>query len=113
MAGQLDRIGVSYLHLAEADWDDAPQVPEQFRHELRNYFKQTIIVAGGYDPERADWIIQANLADLVAFGRPFIANPDYPQRVRQGWPLAEFKADYLFGGAQLGYSDFANYVSAE
>lgn len=113
VAGQLDRIGVSYLHLAEADWDDAPQVPEQFRHELRNYFKQTIIVAGGYDPERADWIIQANLADLVAFGRPFIANPDYPQRVRQGWPLAEFKADYLFGGAQLGYSDFSNYVSAE
>lgn len=113
VAGQLDRIGVSYLHLAEADWDDAPQVPEQFRHELRDCYKQTIIVAGGYDPEKADWIIQANLADLVAFGRPFIANPDYPKRVHQGWPLADFKADQLFGGTYLGYSDYSDYAPAE
>jgi N-ethylmaleimide reductase len=83
---RLDAMGIAYLHLSEADWDDAPQVPEDFRRELRRAFKGALIVAGRYDPSRAQAILAAGLADLVAFGRPFIANPDLPRRYAQGLP---------------------------
>ena len=89
-AKELDRIGLVYIHLSEADWDDAPQVPKQFRHDLRAVYAGKIIVAGKYTKDRADKILGAGLADLVAFGRPFIANPDLPRRFAKGLSLAEF-----------------------
>ena len=105
-ARRLDRLGIAYLHLSEADWDDAPQVPESFRHELSSTFSGAIIVAGGYDAQRAEAILDSGLADLVAFGRPFIANPDFPARIAKNLPLADFDASTLFGGDAHGYSDY-------
>lgn len=105
-AKALSAMGLAYLHLAEADWDNAPQVPESFRHELRAAFAGRIIVAGGYDAERAQAIVASGLVDAVAFGRPFIANPDLPERYRQQLPLAGFNATQLFGGSTVGYSDY-------
>jgi N-ethylmaleimide reductase len=105
-AHRLDAMGIAYLHLSEADWDDAPQVPESFRHELRSIFSGILIVAGAYDAARAEAIIDADLADLVAFGRPFIANPVFPARIANGKPLAAFDASTLFGGGAQGYSDY-------
>jgi N-ethylmaleimide reductase len=69
---------VAYVHLVEADWDDAPQFTEEFRKEVRARFSGSIIVAGKYDIDRANWVLERGYADLVAFGRPFIANPDLP-----------------------------------
>ncbi|MDB5480529.1 MAG: NADH:flavin oxidoreductase/NADH oxidase [Caulobacteraceae bacterium] len=97
---------IAYIHLAEADWDDAPVVPESFREALRARFANTIIVAGRYDPARASRILDAGHADLVAFGRPFVANPDLPRRFRLGLPLAQFDAATLFGGGVAGYTDY-------
>ncbi|MCZ4303965.1 alkene reductase [Zoogloeaceae bacterium G21618-S1] len=105
-ATRLDALGVGYLHLSEADWDDAPQIPDDFRHALRARFDGTLIVAGGYDAERAQAIVQTGLADAVAFGRPFIANPDLPARLAHGDPLADFNPATLFGGDAHGYSDY-------
>jgi N-ethylmaleimide reductase len=105
-ARRLEQLGIAYVHLSEADWDDAPQVPESFRHELRAVFSGAIIVAGGYDAARAEAIIDSRLADLVAFGRPFIANPDFPARIAMSQPLAAFDANTLFGGDARGYSDY-------
>ena len=105
-ARRLEQLGIAYVHLSEADWDDAPQVPESFRHELRAVFSGAIIVAGGYDAARAEAIVDSRLADLVAFGRPFIANPDFPARVANGLPLASFDGSTLFGGDARGYSDY-------
>ncbi|MFM7332342.1 MAG: alkene reductase, partial [Brachymonas sp.] len=99
-------LGLAYIHLAEADWDDAPQVPLEFRHALRKVFSGAIMVAGGYDQARASAIIHAGLADLVAFGRPFIANPDFPNRVRSGKAQAAFDPNTLFGGTAKGYTDY-------
>jgi N-ethylmaleimide reductase len=76
----LQARGIGYLHLAEADWDDAPQFTEEFRKAIRARFKRPIIVAGNYDKARADWVLSSGYADLVAFGRPFVANPDFPRR---------------------------------
>ena len=108
-AARLEALGIAYLHLSEADWADAPQIPEDFRHELRRRFKGAIIVAGKYDRARGDAILASGLADLVAYGRSFIANPDLPARMANNWPLAELDASRLFGGDARGYNDYPNY----
>jgi len=97
---------VAYVHLVEADWDDAPQFTEEFRKEVRARFSGSIIVAGKYDIERANWVLERGYADLVAFGRPFIANPDLPARLRQRLPIANFDPATLFGGRDHGYTDY-------
>jgi N-ethylmaleimide reductase len=111
-AREIDRIGLAYIHLSEADWEDAPQVPDQFRRDLRAAYKGAIIVAGKYDKSRAEAIVGAGLADLVAFGRPFIANPDLPYRYRNDLPLAQFDGATLFGGTEHGYTSYPALVSA-
>lgn len=99
---------IGYIHLAEADWDDAPEVPESFRVALRKRYAGAIIVAGRYDLARANEVLEAGYADLVAFGRPFVANPDLPRRLRLGLPLADFQTATLFGGGAAGYTDYAD-----
>ena len=105
-AAELSRRGVGYVHLAEADWNDAPQVPEDFRRALRRAFAGRIIVAGRYDAPRAETLLASGLVDLIAFGRPFIANPDLPARLAGRLPLASFDGQALFGGSAAGYSDY-------
>ncbi|MGE6781963.1 alkene reductase [Ensifer adhaerens] len=105
-AKEIDRIGLAYIHLVEADWDDAPEIPEDFRRDLRTAYSGRIIVAGRYDREKAEAILAADLADIVAFGRSFIANPDLPRRLKEGLPLASFDAATLFGGSAEGYSTY-------
>jgi N-ethylmaleimide reductase len=102
----LQAQGVGYLHLVEADWDDAPQFTESFRKEIRARFQGPIIVAGHYDLDKANWVLDNGYADLVAFGRPFVANPDLPYRLAQGLPLAGFDPATLFGGGEHGYTDY-------
>ncbi|MDQ2139911.1 alkene reductase [Alcaligenaceae bacterium B3P038] len=109
LAQKLDEIGLAYIHLAEADWDDAPQIPEAFRHDLRRVFQGRVIVAGKYDLDRAEHILNQGLADLVAFGRPFVANPDLPARYAAKLPLDDFDSKTLFGGDARGYSDYPAY----
>ena len=70
-----------------------------------------LIVAGRYDQSRAGAIVGGGLADLVVFGRTFIANPDLPARFRHGWPLAAFDGG-LFGGDAHGYTSYPAYASA-
>jgi len=102
----LQTLGIAYLHLVEADWEDAPQFTEAFRADIRVRFQRPIIVAGKYDLKRANWVIDQGYVDLVAFGRPFVANPDLPRRLLENLPLAEFAGDTLFGGDEHGYSDY-------
>lgn len=106
LARELDRMGLAYIHLAEADWDDAPVTPESFRRELRNAFSGKIVVAGKYTKERGEKIIADGYADLVCFARPFIANPDLPRRFRENLPLASFDPETLFGGTEDGYTTY-------
>lgn len=112
LAKKLNAIGLSYIHLSEADWDDAPKIPEDFRHEMRRAYQGKVIVAGKYDAQRAEAILKNGLADLVAFGRPFIANPDLPARYASNLPLEAFDANALFGGDARGYSDYAALTTA-
>ncbi|KFJ90431.1 oxidoreductase [Pseudomonas sp. 1-7] len=105
----LEEIGVAYLSLAEADWDEAPELPATFRNAVREVFSGRIMYAGRYTAERAAAAIDAGWADLIAFGRPFIANPDLPQRIANGWPLNPVDASSMYGGTEKGYVDYPFY----
>lgn len=105
-ATELQHRDIAYMHLSEADWDDAPVIPENFRISLREVFTNTIIVAGNYTQIRADEMLDKGYADLVAFGRPFIANPDFVSRLKNDQPLSDLDGATLFGGTELGYTDY-------
>ena len=107
----LEQAGVGYLSIAEADWDNAPDLPEPFRREVRRTFSGQILYAGRYTAERGARLIEAQLADLIAFGRPFIANPDLPSRIANGWPLNPLDPASLYGGNERGFTDYPFYES--
>lgn len=113
LAAWCETKGIAFIHLAEADWDDAPQVPYEFRETLRATFRGVIIVAGNYTLEKADKLLAAGVADLVAFGRAFIANPDFPYRLRENLALAPIgNPATLFGGNEVGYTDYPSHAAA-
>ena len=102
----LGEIGVGYIHIAEADWDDAPYLPLEFKRQLRTAFPGTLIYAGKYTGESARTALNEGWADLIAFGRPFVANPDLPARLRTNAPLAVPDRETLFGGGAHGFTDY-------
>ncbi|MCA3186488.1 MULTISPECIES: alkene reductase [unclassified Cupriavidus] len=102
----LGALGVSYIHIAEADWDDAPHMPMAFKQRLRDVFPGTLIYAGKYTAERANDALREGWADLIAFGRPFVANPDLPERLRTGAALTPHDRNTLFGGGAQGLTDY-------
>lgn len=102
----LDDLGAAYVHIAEADWEDAPAMPAAFKEALRLIYRGTLIYAGKYTAERAEAALRNGWADLIGFGRPFVANPDLPNRLRQGLPLNQPDGSHFFGGAEAGYTDY-------
>ena len=105
----LEEAGIAYLSIAEADWDNAPELSDAFRREVRQTFSGRIIYAGRYTVERGVKTLAAGLGDLIAFGRPFIANPDLPQRIANGWPLNPVDPATMYGGTAEGYTDYPVY----
>ncbi|RUA26894.1 MAG: alkene reductase [Bacteroidetes bacterium] len=105
---KLEEIGITYIHLCEADWDDAPTIPNDFRTELRKTFSNTIIATGNKTPKEANELLGDNLVDLVGFGRKFLTNPDYPKRVALNAEMNEITDNHtLFGGGTArGYTDY-------
>ncbi|MEG0317662.1 MAG: alkene reductase [Comamonas sp.] len=102
----LDDLGVAYIHIAEVDWEDAPQMPVAFKEALRMVYRGTLIYAGKYTKEKAEAALQAGWADLIGFGRPYIANPDLPYRLQHDLPLNQPDASTFFGGAAKGLTDY-------
>ena len=105
-ARRMDDAGIAYIHIAEADWDDAPVMPASFKEALRLVYSGAMIYSGHYDRKRAEDAIARGWADLVGFGRPFIANPDLPVRLRTGRELNQGDEASYFGGDQRGYTDY-------
>lgn len=105
----LNTHNIVYLHIAEVDWDDAPETPLSFRQAVRKAYRGVLIYAGRYNAQTAEQAVNDGLADMIGFGRPFISNPDLPNRIRQGYPLAIHDADTLFGGAEKGLTDYPIY----
>ncbi|ELA6589014.1 alkene reductase [Vibrio alginolyticus] len=108
-AALLNKHGIVYLHIAEVDWDDAPDTPVSFKRALREAYQGILIYAGRYNAEKAEQAINEGLADMIGFGRPFVSNPDLPERLLHGYPLAEHDPNTLFGGGEKGLIDYPTY----
>lgn len=105
----LENAGVAYLSIAEADWDNAPDLPVTFRQAVRETYSGRVIYAGKYTVERGARMLESGFADMIAFGRTFIANPDLPARIANGWPLNPLDAATLYGGNEKGLTDYPTF----
>ncbi|MEL0614713.1 alkene reductase [Marinomonas arenicola] len=105
----LEQANVAYLSIAEADWENAPDLPDTFYSAVRETFSGRIIYAGKYTIEKALKVLSKGHGDLFAFGRPFIANPDLPERIANGWPLNDVDPTTMYGGTEAGYNDYPSY----
>jgi N-ethylmaleimide reductase len=107
-AGLRDRR-ISYLHIIEPRIKGNTEIevrPPIAATILKPIFEGPIVAAGGFDREEAIAIVERGGADLVAFGRHFIANPDLPLRLREGLPLNAYdRSTFYYGGAR-GYADY-------
>ena len=98
----LDALGVAYLNVFEPLGQGARVSPL-----MRAKFRRAFIVNGGYDGRSARAALDAGDADLVSFGRPYIANPDLVERLAEGAPLASPDPATFYGGGARGYTDYA------
>jgi N-ethylmaleimide reductase len=80
---------------------------------LRKRFKQAYVANNGYDFELANKVLDANAADLIAFGKPFISNPDLVERLKKGAPLNDFDKATFYGGGAKGYTDYPTLEKAQ
>jgi N-ethylmaleimide reductase len=107
LSEQLNTLGIAYIHLVDHSAMGSPEVPIELKKLIRATFKNTIILSGGYDKERAETDLQVGLCDLVAFGRPFINNPDLVDRFKNNWPLSQdLKMDLFYTSDEKGYTDY-------
>ncbi len=111
LAEELNKIGIVYIHLVDNSAMGVPAVPLDLKKQIRSLFKNTLILSGGYDLERAESDIQGGLGDLVAFGRPFINNPDLVDRFKNNLPLSQdLKMDLFYSADETGYTNYPNYT---
>ncbi|ETF03806.1 12-oxophytodienoate reductase [Advenella kashmirensis W13003] len=113
LVAQLDTLGLVYLHVVEGATGGARDVAPFDFDALRRQFRNTYIANNGYDLELANARLEEGKADLFAFGRPFIANPDLVERLKAGAPLADLDQATLYGGGAKGYIDYPALVPAD
>jgi N-ethylmaleimide reductase len=106
LAGALDELGLAYVHIVDHSPMGAPPVPDSVKQRIRAAFKRTVILSGGYDVARATADLEAGKGELVAFGRPFIANPDLVARLRAGAELRAPQQETFYTPGPVGYTDY-------
>lgn len=106
LARELSTLGLAYMHIVDHSALGQPAPTASVKAKIRQAFKGTVIAAGGFDLQRANAELAAGHADLIAFGRPFLANPKLVSRLRDGQPLnaPDFATFYTPG--EKGYTDY-------
>jgi len=110
VASALNRFDLAYLHIIEPRIDGNETVENSSNLGVgyfRSIFNGTLIAAGGYDREEGNAVLASGDADLVAYGRLFIANPDLPERFALNAPLNEPDRSTFYGGTAIGYTDYS------
>ncbi|GKY87072.1 alkene reductase [Sinisalibacter aestuarii] len=106
-----EATGIGYVHVIRPEVTGDNDTAEPFEHAdiiglTRKHYSGVVIAAGQYTSESATAEISEGRADLVAFGRPFVANPDLIKRMQNGTPLAELNRDTLYIPGKVGYIDY-------
>lgn len=112
LAESLSDLGLLYIHLVDHSSMGAPVVPEDFKLRLRSAFSGLFILSGGYDHASAERALVEDRADLIAFGRPFLANPDLVNRMRRNAPLNEADMATFYLPGPKGYTDYPALASS-
>lgn len=110
LASELAKRDLLYLHMVEmgdpAEGDDFVSARDPLFAQLREIWPNTLITNGGYDRAKADAVIGTGLADMVAFGAPYLSNPDLPERLLKGAAYNEPDRATFYGGGAKGYTDY-------
>ena len=110
LARELSRRKLAYLHMSDqTKWVEDASIPEGFLEELRRAYEGTLILAGGYLRENGQAALDAGHADLIAIGKPFLANPDLVDRLCNHWPLNEPDRATFYSAGPKGYTDYPHY----
>ncbi|WP_454659143.1 oxidoreductase [Bosea beijingensis] len=104
LASQLSDLGLIYVHVVDHSSMGAPAVSADLKQKIRSSFRGAYILSGGYDASRAEQELKQVKGDLVAFGRPFVANPDLVERLRTGAPLHEPDPNTFYTPGPEGYT---------
>jgi N-ethylmaleimide reductase len=104
----LNDYNLAYLHLTEPSLsvDEHPQYLKKVAPYYRNIYKGVLISCGGYTPEKARKTVEEGIADIIAFGQLYIANPDLVERIRAGAPLNVPDNTTYYDGDERGYTDY-------
>ena len=104
---QLNQFGLAYLHLVDALEGDIRHGAKVVSLDvLRKAYQGKLIICGGYDQAKAEHTIEQGLADAVAFGQLYIANPDLVERFKVNAPLNKPNMATFYGGNEKGYIDY-------
>lgn len=107
---ELNKRNIGYLHIIEprvrGNEDYEPGAPSVASRELRPLFDGTLIAAGGFTRETGNALVADGVADLIAYGRNFISNPDLPERFRRNIELTPYDRSTFYGGDEHGYTDY-------
>lgn len=110
LSKELNKLDIAYIHVVDHSAMGAPAVPLEMKRIIRTNFENTIILAGGYDKAKAIADFDSLLGDLVAFGRPFINNPDLVNRLVNDQPLSiDLHMDLFYTPDEKGYTDYPMY----
>lgn len=103
---ELNAVGLVYIHVVDHSSMGAPEVSPELKAKLRANFKGKYILSGGYDAVRANADLDAQKGDLVAFGRPFISNPDLVRKLQSGAALTPPDMSTFYTPGEKGYTDY-------
>lgn len=111
LAKKLNNLRILYIHLVDHSSMGAPEVPLAIKQAIRQKLAGTLILSGGYTVKQAERDLESGFANLVAFGKPFIVNPDLVDRFANNWPLSqELDKDTLYTPGEKGYTDYPRYA---
>lgn len=113
LARELDAVGIAYIHLVDHSSMGAPTVPPSMKEIFRETFSGALILSGGYDAARAEADLSAGRADLIAVGRPVLANPDLVLRWKTGAPLNTPDPETFYTPGPEGYIDYPALASRQ
>ena len=106
LADKLSSRSLSYVHLSDQQTLGEQAIPAGFIEKFRAAYSGSLIIAGGFDKQRAEAYLLEGKADLIGFGRPYIANPDLVERMVNDWPLNDVNRTTMYGGDEKGYTNY-------
>lgn len=106
LAQQLAKIGLVYIHLVDHSSMGSPEVPQEIKNNISRAFGGTMIASGGLNLESASELVERGQADLVAFARKYLANPDLVYRFKNSIDLNEPVMETFYTPGEKGYTDY-------